>query len=70
VGELQRRATVTAAAAAVLSVVALSVIHEHEWIAFVVMGLQVVLIVTAVKSVVQMKRVIEAENDYRYGGRS
>lgn len=55
--ELQRRAVVTAAGAAVLGAApALFIMHGHRWIGFLVIGIQIVLLVAAMRFLTEAKR--------------
>ncbi len=54
----------TAAGAAVLGAApTISITHGHRWIAFVFIGIQVVLIVRAVMLLAEMKKAKAAEQD-------
>lgn len=55
--ELQRRAVVTAAGVAVLGAgPALFITHGHRWIAFVCIGIQIALLVAAMRFLTESKR--------------
>jgi hypothetical protein len=58
VERLRRGAVISAAGAAVLAAgPALSLTHGHRWLAFVLIGLQVVLLVEALLLLARMKKV-------------
>lgn len=62
--ELRRRAVVTAAGAAVLGAApALFITHGHRWIGFLVIGIQVVLLVAAMRFLTESKRLRAAERN-------
>jgi len=62
--ELRRRAVITAAGAAVLGAApALFMTHGHRWIAFVVIGIQIVLLVAAMRLLTESKRQRAAERN-------
>jgi hypothetical protein len=63
-GELRRKAVVTAAGAAVLGAgPALFMTHGHRWVGFVVIGIQIVLLVAAMRFLRESKRLRPAGRD-------
>jgi hypothetical protein len=64
VEDLRRRAVTTAAGAAVLGAApAVSMTHGHRWLGFVFIGLQVLMIVQALRFLNQMKRLKSEGNE-------
>jgi len=60
--ELQRKGVVTAAGAAVLAAApALFMTHGHRWMAFLVIGIQIVLLVAAARFLRESQRLRVAD---------